>query len=45
MNGSETLGCGGNTEALFFYYSYYLLVNLILLKLFIAIILQGFEDI
>ena len=43
--GNTTVGCGANQAAtLLFFYSYFLFVNLIFLNLFIAIILQGFED-
>ena len=39
------VGCGANGSAYLFFYSYILLVNLIFLNLFIAIILQGFDDV
>eukprot|EP00347_Sterkiella_histriomuscorum_P011811 403371009 len=38
------IGCGQGPVGYIFYYSYILLVNLIFLNLFIAIILQGYED-
>jgi len=43
-NGAMPVGCGIGAAAHLFYYSYILFVNLIFLNLFIAIILQGFED-
>lgn len=42
-NGFETTGCGAPI-GYFFFCSYILVVPLIFLNLFIAIILQGFED-
>lgn len=41
-NGHQTLGCGAGFEGILYFFSFYLLVNLIFLNLFIAIILQGF---
>eukprot|EP00347_Sterkiella_histriomuscorum_P013361 403365010 len=43
-NQGQTAGCGLGATAMIFFYSYVLFVNLIFLNLFIAIILQGFED-
>ncbi|CDW82905.1 voltage-gated ion channel superfamily [Stylonychia lemnae] len=44
-NSYMTVGCGDSSFAgLLFYYSYIIFVNLIFLNLFIAIILQGFDD-
>jgi len=43
-NNYETVGCGRGFEGILFFFSFYLLVNLIFLNLFIAIILQGFQD-
>lgn len=42
-NGSKTVGCGIFSAKVFFFF-YTLVVKLIFLNLFIAIILQGFED-
>ncbi|CDW88224.1 voltage-gated ion channel superfamily [Stylonychia lemnae] len=42
-NGSKTMGCGSDAGFIFFT-SFFLVVPLIFLNLFIAIILQGFED-
>lgn len=38
------MGCGDYYFSIIYFFSYVLLVNLIYLKLFIAIILQGFHD-
>jgi len=43
-NGYETIGCGNAWGAYLFFYSYYLLVALIFLNLFIAIILDGYQE-
>eukprot|EP00347_Sterkiella_histriomuscorum_P005312 403357086 len=43
QNGEQAYGCGSNAGFIFFT-SYFLVVPLIFLNLFIAIILQGFED-
>ena len=43
-NGYSTVGCGKGIGSLLFYHSYLILVDIIFLNLFIAIILQGFED-
>eukprot|EP00347_Sterkiella_histriomuscorum_P013804 403363301 len=42
--GYNTVGCGSFTFPIIYFYSYILVVQLIYLKLFIAIILQGFQD-
>ena len=44
-NGYSTVGCGPHFEGVLYFYSYFLLMNLILMKLFIAIILEAYEDI
>jgi len=41
----QTVGCGVGLIGVFFFISFILIVTLIFLNLFIAIILQGFEDI
>lgn len=41
----ETVGCGPGISGFFFFNSYYLIMNLILLKLFIAVICQTYEDV
>jgi hypothetical protein len=43
-NGYVTVGCGGSYGTLVYFYSFYLLVNLIFLNLFVAIILEGLEQ-
>lgn len=43
-NGFQTVGCGIGFGGIVFFFSFYLLINLIFLNLFIAIILQGFQD-
>jgi hypothetical protein len=40
--GFSTVGCGSKTQGILFFLSFYLLMNLIFLNLFIAIVLQGF---
>jgi hypothetical protein len=42
-NGS-TIGCGSRTLAYSYFISYMFVVNLIFLKIFIAIILEGYND-
>eukprot|EP00347_Sterkiella_histriomuscorum_P008485 403344914 len=44
-NNYETIGCGDYYFSLIYFFSYVVLVDLLYLKLFIAIILQGFHDI
>jgi hypothetical protein len=39
----DTLGCGSELAGLLFFLSFYLVVPLVFLNLFIAIILEGFE--
>jgi hypothetical protein len=41
-NNFVTVGCGQRGQALLFFISYFFLVNLVFLNLFIAIILDGF---
>jgi hypothetical protein len=43
--GLETVGCGSYYTTHFYFYSYIVLVSLVFLNLFIAIILQAFDDI
>mmetsp|Transcript_34198 Transcript_34198/g.33404 ORF Transcript_34198/g.33404 Transcript_34198/m.33404 type:complete len:94 (+) Transcript_34198:1244-1525(+) len=43
-NNYQTIGCGNNWAAYIFFYSYYLLVVLVFLNLFIAIILDGYQE-
>ena len=43
-NGGRTIGCGDKIEAYLFFVSYMFVVNLVFLKLFIAIILQGYNN-
>jgi hypothetical protein len=42
-NGYETVGCGNDTSAFAFFVSFMFIVSLIFLKLFIAIILEGYN--
>ena len=42
-SGGSTIGCGSQTEGIIFFISFYIMVPLIFLNLFIAIILEGFE--
>lgn len=37
-------GCGAGTEGIIYFFSFYLIVNLIFLNLFIAIILDSFQE-
>lgn len=43
-NGFKTVGCGNRYLAQSFFVSYMFVVNLVFLKIFIAIILQGYND-
>ncbi|TNV88195.1 hypothetical protein FGO68_gene12429 [Halteria grandinella] len=43
-NGYITMGCGGKLQAYIYFVSYMFVVNLVFLKLFIAIILQGYSS-
>lgn len=43
-NGMKNLGCGNRTQVMIFFISYLFIVNLVFLKLFIAIILKGYEQ-
>jgi len=43
-NGKEPVGCGNSSLAMFFFFSFVTVVSLIFLNLFIAIILQAFDD-
>lgn len=43
-NGYKTYNCGSSSSALIFFMLYYLMVPLVFINLFIAIILQGFEQ-
>jgi Ion transport protein len=43
-NNRMTLGCGSRSSALAFFISYMFIVSLIFLKLFIAIILGGYDQ-
>jgi hypothetical protein len=45
LEAGETVGCGPGIPGFFFFNSYYLIMNLILLKLFIAVICQCYEDV
>ena len=38
------MGCGNSGMASFYFFSYSLLVSMIFLNMFIAIIMQGYED-
>lgn len=42
--GNNTVGCGPGFKGHFFFYSYFLIMNQILLKLFIAIICSTYDD-
>jgi hypothetical protein len=42
-NGKQMVGCSTRTSALIFFISYMFIVSLIFLKLFIAIILGGYD--
>lgn len=44
-NGNQTIGCGPRFSGVLYFYSYFLLMSLILLKLFIAIILEAYDNI
>lgn len=44
-NNYQTVGCGPRFSGVLYFYSYFLLMSLILLKLFIAIILEAYDDI
>lgn len=43
-NGYQTTGCGSSAAGMVFFMTYFLMVPLIFLNLFIAIILEGFEQ-
>ena len=43
-NNFQTIGCGKVLEGYMYFYSYYLIVTLVFLNLFIAIILDGFQE-
>ena len=43
--GYTTVGCGPHFEGIIYFYSYFLIMSLVLLKLFIAIILEAYDDI
>ncbi|TNV88156.1 hypothetical protein FGO68_gene6076 [Halteria grandinella] len=42
QNGYQTVGCGGSASAYIFFISFFFMVGLVFLKLFIAIILEGY---
>lgn len=42
--GGMTIGCGSKTLSYVYFVSYMFIVNMIFLKIFIAIILQGYND-
>lgn len=42
-NGYKTIGCGSKANAFLFFVSYMFIVSLVFLKLFIAIILEGYK--
>lgn len=44
-NDYNTVGCGPRFSGVLYFYSFFLLMSLILLKLFIAIILEAYDDI
>jgi Ion transport protein len=44
-NGKQTVGCGPKFSGILYFYSYFLVMSLILLKLFVAIICQAYEEI
>jgi hypothetical protein len=44
MNGRQTNGCGSGPAGIVFFIAYFLLVPLFFLDLFVAIILEGFEQ-
>ena len=44
-NNRQTVGCGPKFSGILYFYSYFLAMSLILLKLFVAIICQAYEDI
>ena len=44
MNGRQTNGCGSGPAGIIFFIAYFLLVPLFFLDLFVAIILEGFEQ-
>jgi hypothetical protein len=43
-NGRQTTGCGSGPAGIIFFIAYFLLVPLFFLDLFVAIILEGFEQ-
>ena len=43
-NGRQMIGCSSRTSALIFFISYMFIVSLIFLKLFIAMILGGYDQ-
>ena len=43
-NGYQTIGCGNKPASLIIFFTYAIIIPLIFLNLFIAIILQGYED-
>jgi hypothetical protein len=44
LNNHQAIGCGNQALARTFFLSYIVLVNLVFLKIFIAVILQGHKD-
>lgn len=44
-NGYKTVGCGSSASAKIFFGSYIFMVSMILINLFVAVTLQGFNDI
>jgi hypothetical protein len=44
-NGYKTIGCAGHKETAVFLISFMYLVSFVFLKLFIAIILEGYKEI
>ena len=44
MGGGQAIGCGDRGLANAYFISYMFVVNLVFLKIFIAIILQGYND-
>ena len=43
-NGGQPVGCGDQVTAIVFFISFVIVVSLVFLNLFVAIILEGFED-
>jgi hypothetical protein len=44
-NGNQMQGCGPSFSGILYFYSFFLLLSLILLKLFVAVICEAYEEI